>query len=134
MTVTVTDDDGGSGFDTLTVTVNNVAPVATATGSIINENGTATVSGTIADPGTPDTFTVVIDWGEGVPQSYAYSAGSITYSETHQYLDDNPTGTGSDVYAISVTVTDDDNGVGTASTSVTVNNVALWLTPAQTRR
>ncbi len=109
--------------DTATVTVNNVAPVITVVGDTINEDGTATVSGTITDPSSLDTFTVVIDWGEGSPQTYSYPAGSTSYSETHQYLDDNPTGTPSDDYPISVTVTDDDGGVGTGSGTVTVNNV-----------
>ncbi len=109
--------------DTATVTVNNVAPVITVVGDTIDENGTATVSGTITDPSSLDTFTVVIDWGEGSPQSYSYPAGSTSYSETHQYLDDNPTGTPSDVYPISVTVTDDDGGSDTESGIVVVNNV-----------
>ncbi len=107
----------------VTANNNNVAPVVTATGGVINENGVATVSGTITDPGTQDTFTVVIDWGEGSPQTYNYGAGTTAYSETHQYLDDNPTATASDIYSVGVTVTDDDLGVGTASTTVTVNNV-----------
>ena len=111
-------------MDITTVTVNNVAPTVTAAGDTIDENGTATVSGTISDPGILDTFTVEIDWGEGSPQSYSYPAGSTTFSETHQYLDDNPTGTLSDVYTINVEVTDKDGGVGTATTTVTVNNVA----------
>ena len=124
VTVTVTDKDGGVGTAATVVTVNNVAPVVTAEGDIIDENGTATVSGTIIDPGTLDTFTVVIDWGEGDPVNYTYPAGSTTFSETHQYLDDDPTGTPSDIYVITVTVTDDDTGIGTATTTVTVNNVA----------
>jgi len=121
--VAVIDKDGGVGTAATTVTVNNVAPVVTATGDTIDENGIATVSGTITDPGTLDTFTVEIDWGEGAPQSYSYTAGSTTFSETHQYLDDNPTGTPSDNYTVSVTVTDDDTGVGSTATTVTVNNV-----------
>ena len=124
VTVTVTDDDLGVGSDTVTVTVRNVAPVVTATGDTINENGVATVSGTITDPGVLDTFTVVIDFGEGAPQSYAYPVGSTTYSETHQYLDDNPTATASDNYTVTVTVTDDDLGVGADTTVVRVDNVA----------
>ena len=111
-------------MDITTITVNNVAPTVTATGDTIDENGTATVSGTISDPGILDTFTVEIDWGEGAPQSYSYPAGSTTFSETHQYMDDNHTGTPSDVYTINVEVTDKDGGVGTATTTVTVNNVA----------
>jgi hypothetical protein len=123
ITVTVTDKDGGVGVANTTVTVNNVAPVVTAAGSIIDENDYATVSGTISDPGSLDTFTVVIDWGDGSSDTYNYLAGTTAYSETHQYLDDDPTGTPSDVYLITVTVTDDDTGVGIATTTVTVNNV-----------
>ena len=122
ITVTVEDDDGGSGAASTSVTVNNVDPVVTAEGSTIDENGWATLSGTITDPGSQDTFTVTIDWGEAV-DTYSYPAGTTTYGERHQYLDDNPTGTPSDDYPIKVTVTDDDGGVGTASTTVTVNNV-----------
>ena len=110
------------------VTVNNVAPLASASGSIIDENGIATVRGTIMDPGSQDSFTRVIDWGEGAPEPFNYPAGSTSYSETHQYLDDNPTGTPSDVYPILVTVTDD-TSVGTADTSVTVSNVAPVVGP-----
>jgi uncharacterized delta-60 repeat protein len=46
------------------------------------------------------------------------------FSITHQYLDDNPTGTGSDQYQVSATVADDDGGMsGAAVTTITVNNV-----------
>jgi|GEM_PF-2010715 len=123
ITVTVTDKDGGVGVATTSVTVNNVAPVVAAVGDTIDEDDYATVSGTITDPGSLDTFTVVIDWGEGDPKTYSYGKGAISFSETHQYLDDNPTGTPFDVYNITVTVTDDDTGVGTATTTVTVHNV-----------
>ncbi len=77
-----------------------------------------------------DTFDITIDWGEGVPVVYSYPAGSTSYSESHQYLDDDPTGTGSDVYAIGVSIVDDDGGTGSAGTSVTVNNVAPVITSA----
>ena len=123
ISVTITDDDGDVGSATTEVTVNNVAPEVTASGSTIVENGEATVSGTITDPGSKDSFTVVIDWGEGDPQTYSYGAGATSYSETHQYLDDNPTGTDGDTYDVSVEVTDDDGGSGNDSTTVTVDNV-----------
>ncbi|UGV41780.1 right-handed parallel beta-helix repeat-containing protein [Methanococcoides orientis] len=107
-----------------TVTVNNVAPTATAVGEVINENDSTTVSGTITDLGTNDTFDVMIDWGDGDNNTYSYPAGSTGFSETHQYPDDDPTGTLSDDYTVNVTVTDDDGGESTASATVTVNNVA----------
>jgi len=122
--VTVIDDDGAEGNATTTVTVNNVAPTVTAVGDVINENDSATVSGTISDPGANDTFEVVIDWGDGYNNTFIYPAGSTVFSEIHQYLDDDPTGTSSDDYIVNVTVTDDDGGEGTATTTVTVNNVA----------
>ncbi len=123
VTLTVTDDDGGVGTDTLAVTVNNVAPAVTATGSEISENGIATVSGTIFDPGIIDTFEVAISWGDGNTNTVSYPASSTIFSETHQYMDDDPSGTSSDDYTVSVKVTDDDMGEGTACTSVTINNV-----------
>ena len=121
--LTLEDDDGGTTTATTTVTVINVAPVITATGDMIVENGVATVSGTITDPGTVDTFTIIMNWGEGPLMSYSYPAGTTSFSETHQYLDDNPTGTLSDTYIILLTVTDDDTGIGTATTTVIVDNV-----------
>ncbi len=52
VTVTVTDDDGGIHSDTLTVTVDNVAPdIVLHPVQPINENGVARLSGTIVDPG-----------------------------------------------------------------------------------
>jgi parallel beta-helix repeat protein len=110
-----------------TVTVNNGAPAVTATGDIVDENGFATVSGSIIDPGVEDAFVLVIDWGEG-SASYYYPAGATAYSEMHLYLDDNPTGTTSDIYNIDVSITDDDGGVGASSTTVQVNNVAPTIT------
>ena len=87
-----------SDTETTTITVNNVAPQVSgvAITTPIFENGTATLTGTITDPGTQDTFTLVVNWGEGAPQTYNLAAGATSFSVTHQYLDDNPTGTSSD--------------------------------------
>jgi len=123
VTVTCDDDDGGSDTVTTAVVVYNVDPVVTASGDSILEDGTATVSGTITDPGTQDTFTVTINWGEGSPDVYTYPAGTTTYSETHQYLDDNPTATLADIYTVTVVVEDDDTETDTVTTTVTVTNV-----------
>ena len=71
---------------------------------------------------------MVINWGEGAPTTLNLPAGATNYSAPHQYLDDNPTGTPTDNYTINVTVTDDDGGVGTANTTVTVNNIAPVIT------
>jgi uncharacterized repeat protein (TIGR01451 family) len=123
--IIVTDDDTGTSTTPTSVVVNNVAP---ALGDIlvtgpIDEDGTATVSGTISDPGTLDTFTLVVDWGDGTSDTYTYGAGTSSFSETHQYLDDDPTGTASDEYTIGLSLSDDDTGDATATTTVTVQNV-----------
>src|SRR5262249_51639093 len=105
----------------------NFSPVVTGltATSPINENATATLTGTLSDPDALDTHTVVINWGPGEGSTtLTLTAGVSTFSATHQYLDDNPTGTSSDVYPVSVTITDNHGASGAASTSVTVNNVA----------
>lgn len=132
VTFTVTDADGGEGSDQLKVTVLNVAPSITVSGSTIIENDYATVSGTISDPGILDTFQVTINWKDGVSLTYSYPAGSTVFSETHQYLDDNPTETPSDNYSVSVTVTDDDSGADTKSATVTVNNATPTINSLST--
>jgi parallel beta-helix repeat protein len=125
-TFTVTDDDGGVTSDTVEITVDNVTPILVLDPVLsVDENGIATLSGTIIDPGTADTFTVVVDWGDGsTPEEFTYIAGTTVFSETHQYLDDNPSGTSSDVYSISVTLSDDEDDSDTELTSITVDNVA----------
>src|SRR5690242_12744835 len=93
---------------------------------MIDENDRTTLTGSFTDPGTLDTHTVTIDWGDGSPAtSIDLGPGILAIpATTHQYLDDHPSGTPSDDYTISVTVTDDQGGQGTVSTTVTINNVA----------
>lgn len=120
----VTDEEGLSATASTTVTVNNVAPTVTVTGDVISENGIATVSGTINDPSSTDNFEVEINWGDGNIETFSNPADSTEFSETHQYMDDDPSGTSSDDYTVIVTVTDDDMGEEIASTTITVNNIA----------
>jgi Ca2+-binding RTX toxin-like protein len=110
----------------------NFAPVLTAVAvaSPINENGTATLSGAFSDLDAGDTHQVVIIWGPGEGSTTLnLAAGVFSFSATHQYLDDNPTGTLSDVYPISVTVTDNHFGPDSRSVNLTVNNVAPVVAP-----
>src|SRR5205814_1864234 len=95
--VTLTDDDSGADVASATTTVKNVAPTITSLNvtPTIDENGTVTLTGTFTDPGTQDSYTLVINWGEGSPQTLILAAGTRDFTATHQYLDDNPTGTSS---------------------------------------
>lgn len=116
----------------LEITVNNVAPAVdplVLSSAVIDENGSITVDGTFTDPGTLDTHEVVIDWGDGsAPTVISVPLGARSFSATHQYLDDDPTGTPSDDYTITATVTDDDTGAGVVSATITVENVAPVIT------
>lgn len=130
VTVTVTDDDGDSGSDTFDVTVNNVPPTVEAGPDVtIDENGTVTLApATFNDKGTLDTHTASIDWGYdawvdagtvtespfGPPGSTAGLDGTVDGSR--QYGDNG-------TFTVTVTVTDDDGGVGSDTFEVTVNNV-----------
>ena len=60
--------DGGQALDTLQVRVNNVAPDLSnvvAAPDEIDENDMVMLTGDIIDPGTLDTFTLDVDWGDG---------------------------------------------------------------------
>jgi hypothetical protein len=95
---------------TLTTTVRNVAAQlqnVTVTPAV-NEGGTATISGTIVDPGVQDTFTLHVDWGDGTIEDLAYPAGTTNFTATHVYADDNPSGTAQDTYNVTVQLQDDD--------------------------
>ena len=117
------DDDGDSGMANTVVRVRNVAPVVdyTVSDSSIIENEYLTISGQFTDPGTKDTFMLVVDWGDGGREVYANLA-STALSFRHQYLDDGRSSTPSDVYTITVVVMDDDGGSGSKSTTVVVRN------------
>ena len=101
VTVTVADGDSAESSNSLTVTVDNVSPTVTASSD-------QTVGGvflylpegaTFTDPGTDDTHTFTIDWGDGTIEDKTSLAGD------HQY---DTAGT----FVVTFTVTDDDGGSG----------------------
>ena len=97
------------------VSRNNTPTVAVEVTSPIGEGDAAVLTGVITDEIT-DSHTVVIDWGPGeASTTLNLPPGVLNFSAAHTYADDNPTGTPSDVYPISVTVTDNHGATGTAS-------------------
>jgi hypothetical protein len=119
--VRVADDDGGAATADLLATVNNVAPVlGGVSATAVQEGGTTTLTGTITDPGTLDTFSLAVDWGDGHVDHFAYPAGTTAFSQRHAYVD-NPSD-GTNRYAVSLSLLDDDAGAAATTTTVTVTN------------
>jgi len=129
--VKVTDRAGWIDTEETTVNVLNVAPTLSnvkVTPETINEGDSVTLSGDLSDSGSADSFNLTIDWGDGsLAETANLAAGTKTFSLTHIYADDNPTGTPSDTYSISLSLKDDDGGTATGSTSVVVGNLAPSL-------
>jgi hypothetical protein len=66
VTITASDEDGGSSAIAFQLTVNNVAPVLTLSPvAAVDENGTATLNLRFTDPGVLDQHTFTINWGDG---------------------------------------------------------------------
>lgn len=135
-TLTVTDDDGGVGNDTVVITVDNVAPIVQimVDDSAIDESGVINLTAQFADPGfdcpgclspSEESFTATIDWGYGDWQTTfvaVYTPGEPGVSSSGTFSAGQVYGDNGD-FVVTVTIADDDLGVGTESVLVTVNNV-----------
>ena len=112
VTLTVTDDDEATDTDTLTV--NNVAPrVDAGDNRSVDEGSFMPLEASFDDAGLQDTFSAVIDWGDG--SSTPISPALSPIGDGHVYEDNG---------VFTVTVTDDDGGVGSDTLAVFVDNVA----------
>jgi hypothetical protein len=100
-----------------------VSDVTVTAPSDVDENGQVTISGIFSNP-TGAAPTATIDFGDGsMQQILNLAAGATSFSTTHTYRDDDPSGTSSDVKTITATVSDGvDSDSGT--TAISVNNVA----------
>jgi hypothetical protein len=131
--VMVIDDDGGTGSATTALTVVNAAPVLTSadlslSATTISEGQTVTLTGEFSDPGTLDSHTVVISWGDGTSTPLTLASGITTFSATHLYLDVLAPGTPMADLPITVTVSDNEGGSASAATAVTLLNVESTIT------
>jgi len=120
VTLWVTDDDMGVSSDTLTVTVNNVAPTVALTGAEAAEEGSVynLTLGAVTDPGDDTVTQFIVHWGDGATRTYS-SDGDVT----HTYAD------GPANHTIIVDLVDEDGLHEAAGTlTVQVNNVVPSVT------
>ena len=128
VTVTVTDSSAASSSGSFAVTIANLAPsisiTAPATGSSVFTGTALTARASFTDPGTSDTHTCTITWGDGTTTSGTISesggVGTCTGSKTYTAVGN---------YTITVKVID--NAGALVSSSVTISTVkpaALALT------
>ena len=120
--------DSNTATITITVTSVNDAPASIlVNGATLNENDVYNLSGSFFDGDPGDTHTVTINWSDGANTVLNLGAGVMSFASSHQYLDDNPTGTSTDNYTVTVTVVDNSgaiNNTGAGTATVTVKNVA----------
>jgi len=113
VTVTVTDDDGGSTSQTASVSIANLAPVlgATSVPGNVDEGASFSASATATDvPGDTADLVYTWSWGDG-------SANSTGATPSHAYDDDG-------IYTVNLTVDDQDGGTDSETFTVVVANVA----------
>ncbi len=123
VTVSVTDNQGATGTDTVAVTVTNVPPSVSLAGAAGGVRGQLLAfAGSFTDPGTADTWTATVDFGDGSGTQALSFGADHTFGFNHIFAANG-------TYSVVVTVRDDDGGAGTASQSVTVRAVALQPDP-----
>jgi hypothetical protein len=123
VTVTVTDDAGASGTDSLALLVTNVAPTVNLGGSAeLTFDRTLSRSGTFSDPGTTETYYATVDYGDG-------SGGRLLALNGNSFVLDHTYGTAGS-YSVTVTVTDSEGDSGSATLAVNVRNYSFqWHEP-----
>lgn len=125
ITAELTDDDTGKTSGDADALVSNVAPVIDPLIldlPFISEGDFVILDGSFTDQGPDDTHDeAIIDWGDGLKDTIKLN-GLKTFTADHDYFDDDPTNTPDDDYTITVTVKDDDTGVGTQTAVLNVDN------------
>ncbi|MFC2016517.1 PKD domain-containing protein [Chloroflexota bacterium] len=107
--VTVADDDGGVGSDTVLVTVNDLSPIAAFVWTPEPQDEGAAITFTDTSVSSPDII-VAWDW------EFNGLGNSIDQNPTFTFMDNS-------VYTVALTVTDEDGSTDTVSHEVTVNDL-----------
>ena len=114
--LTLADSAGHTVTANASVSPTNVPPVVgslSLSPSSVVDHQTLTVSGSFTDPGTADTFTVTVEWGDGTSSTDSLAAGTRSFSATHAYNAAGPV-------TIKATVADRDTGRSSSSADLVV--------------
>jgi PKD repeat protein len=115
--LTLNDSAGHTVTASASVSPTNVGPVMgslTLSPTTVVDHQTLTVSGSFTDPGTADTFTLTIDWGDG-STSTQFLDTARSFSATHAYDASGPV-------TITVTVEDRDHARSSAGVDLVVES------------
>ena len=131
---TVKDKDGDQAEFARTVTVNNVAPLE-GVKRVAGEKlppGRYSELGGFLDPGSADTWTGTVDYGDGAgvhplslsiyPAETHGESASGEYILEHQYLHNG-------IYTVTATIRDDDGGTLVDRRQATISNIEPGYTP-----
>ena len=117
LTLTTSDGVNPPVTDTVALVIGNIAPeIETVTTPVapVAISTPVSLGATYSDPGSNDTHTAVVDWGDSTTSNPAASAGAL--SASHSYGS-------AGIYTVCVTVTDDDGG---SDTECAENHVVVY--------
>ena len=124
--VTLTVDDGTNPpvSDTAALVVTNATPgvhvTSPAAGTEFRTGATVSVAASTTDPGSNDTRSCSIEWGDGSTAAGTLAGGVC--SGSHGYLTDG-------ARTVTVTATDDDGGSGSDTVAIVVSTTSVNLPP-----
>ena len=114
----VIDAQGNVSISTATIYIENLPPtVYLAPTATVDAGGTFSLQGSFTDPGTGETFTGGVDYGDGAGDQLLPLNPDQTFDLSHVY---EHAGT----YTVTVYVGDNHDGLGQATLEVTVNPIA----------
>ena len=126
VTATVQDKDGASVSKTTAEVVDDVAPVLDnlALSAAPAEYNPVTLTGHVTDPGTQETQTLTVAWGDGVSDQVAVDPVTHLFTAVHTYTDAAAAGQASVPHTIMLT---DSDGTDTATASLPITLSAAQL-------
>jgi hypothetical protein len=116
--VQATDGEHAVATETFDWTASNVAPSVGPVTATRTSACSVSLSASFTDPGSADTHTAAISWGDSSTTTVAPATSAVT--GTHTY-------TANGTYPIGVSVTDDDGGNNAGSASFTTQNTPSAL-------